>query len=118
MLLLLALTKKELNFIKQLHKTCTLGIRSNGIYSNSYNSNISIPYLGSIQDFYNNSKNIDEIYISDDLSKKIKKELIQFSDLNLIKVRILPELINYEFKNFFISKLINIPIIEINQLPS
>ena len=72
--------------------------------------------MGTIKDFYNNSRNIDEIYISDDISKKLKKELIQFSDLNLIKVRILPELINYEFKNF-LSKLINIPVIEINQLP-
>ena len=109
--------KKGVEFYKTIAQNLHLGIRSNGIYSNSYNSKISIPYLGSIQDFYNNSKNIDEVYISDDLSKKLKKELIQFSDLNLIKVRILPELINYEFKNFFISKLINIPVIEVNQLP-
>ena len=109
--------KKGIEFYKTIVQNLHLGIRSNGVYSNSYNSKISIPYLGSVQDFYNNSKNIDEVYISDDLSKKLKKELIQFSDLNLIKVRILPELINYEFKNFFISKLINIPIIEVNQLP-
>ena len=94
-----------------------MGISTNGVYSNSSKSYIPVPYLGTINDFYKNSKNIDEIYISDDINKKLKKELIQFSDLNLIKVRILPELINYEFKNFFISKLINIPIIEINQLP-
>ncbi len=109
--------KKGIEFYKTIIKNLHLGIRSNGIYSNSYNSKISIPYLGTINDFYKNSKNIDEIYISDDLSKKLKKELIQFSDLNLIKVRILPELLNYEFKNFFISKLINIPVIEVNQLP-
>ena len=109
--------KKGIEFYKTIAQNLHLGIRSKGIYANSLRSNISIPYLGTIKDFYNNSKNIDEIYISDDISKKLKKELIQFSDLNLIKVRILPELINYEFKNFFISKLINIPIIEVNQLP-
>ena len=109
--------KKGVEFYKTIAQNLHLGIRSKGVYSNSFKSNISIPYLGTIHDFYNNSKNIDEVYISDDLSKKLKKELIQFSDLNLIKVRILPELINYEFKNFFISKLINIPVIEINQLP-
>ena len=109
--------KKGVEFYKTIVQNLHLGIRSNGVYSNSFKPNIAIPYLGTINDFYKNSKNIDEIYISDDINKKLKKELIQFSDLNLIKVRILPELINYEFKNFFISKLINIPIIEVNQLP-
>ncbi len=108
---------KGFEFYKTIEKNLHLGIRSNGVYGKSLKSYVSVPYLGTINDFYNNSKNIDEVYISDDLSKKIKKELIEFSDLNLIKVRILPELINYEFKNFFISKLINIPIIEVNQLP-
>tara|TARA_X000000368_G_scaffold329146_1_gene266213 strand:- start:1198 stop:2466 length:1269 start_codon:yes stop_codon:yes gene_type:complete len=109
--------KKGVEFYKTIAQNLHLGIRSKGIYGNSLKSYISVPYLGTIKDFYKNSRNIDEIYISDDISKKLKKELIQFSDLNLIKVRILPELINYEFKNFFISKLINIPVIEINQLP-
>ena len=109
--------KKGIEFYKTIAQNLHLGIRSKGIYGKSLKSNISIPYLGSINDFYNNSKNINEVYISDDLSVRLKKELIEFSDLNLIKVRILPELINYEFKNFFISKLINIPIIEVNQLP-
>ncbi|MFL2612572.1 MAG: exopolysaccharide biosynthesis polyprenyl glycosylphosphotransferase [Flavobacteriaceae bacterium] len=109
--------KKGIEFYKTIAQNLHLGIRSKGIYGESLKSNISIPYLGSINDFYNNSKNINEVYISDDLSVKLKKELIEFSDLNLIKVRILPELMNYEFKNFFISKLINIPIIEVNQLP-
>ncbi len=109
--------KKGIEFYKTIAQNLHLGIRSKGIYCNSFKSNISIPYLGPIKDFYNNSRNIDEIYISDEVNKKLKKELIQFSDLNLIKVRILPELINYEFKNFFISKLINIPVIEVNQLP-
>ena len=109
--------KKGVEFYKTINENLHLGIRSSGIYCNKLRFNDTIPHLGTIDSFFKNSKNINEVYISDDLSVKLKKELIEFSDLNLIKVRILPELINYEFKNFFISKLINIPIIEVNQLP-
>ena len=65
--------KKGIEFYKTIAQNLHLGIRSKGIYANSLRSNISIPYLGTIKDFYNNSKNIDEIYISDDISKKLKK---------------------------------------------
>ena len=73
--------------------------------------------MGKISDFINEIDNYSEVYISDEISSKLKKEIIQECDLNLVKVRILPELVNYEFKNFFISKLIDIPVIEINELP-
>ena len=109
--------KKGIEFYNTIHKNLHLGIRSSGIYNNNFIKEKSIPYLGKINKFYSNSTGISEVYISDDINKNIKKELIEFADLNLIKVRILPELINYEFKNFFISKLINIPVIEVNQLP-
>jgi putative colanic acid biosynthesis UDP-glucose lipid carrier transferase len=109
--------RKGVEFYKTINKNLHLGIRSSGIYNDIFMKKKSIPYLGKIKDFYENSIGISEVYISDDISKKVKKELIEFADLNLLKVRILPELVNYQFKNFFISKLINIPIIEVNQLP-
>ena len=109
--------KKGVEFYNTINNNLHLGIRSTGIYNNNFIKEKSIPYLGKINEFYRNSTGITEVYISDDINKKVKKELIEFADLNLIKVRILPELINYQFKNFFISKLINIPVIEVNQLP-
>ena len=109
--------KKGLDFFKTINNNPHLGIRSKGIYSNSKIKKKEVPFLGEIKNFYKNCEKVSEVYISDDVSKKIKKELIEYADLNLIKVRILPELINYELKNFFISKLINIPVIEVNQLP-
>ncbi len=94
-----------------------LGYRSNGVFYKKSKNKFNIPYMGKISDFFNEIEKYSEAYISDEIPNKVKKEIIQECDLNLVKVRILPELVNYEFKNFFISKLIDIPVIEINELP-
>ena len=109
--------KKGINLYKTILKNPHLGYRSNGIFSNTSLKNDMIPCMGKISEFFLNIHNFSEVYISDEIPKKVKKEIIQECDLNLVKVRILPELVNYEFKNFFISKLIDIPVIEINELP-
>ena len=94
-----------------------LGYRSKGVYYKKSKSKFNIPYMGKISDFFKEIHSYNEVYLSDEIPNKVKKEIIQECDLNLVKVRILPELVNYEFKNFFISKLIDIPVIEINELP-
>jgi len=107
---------------KELFKSITenthLGLRSNGIYSlKKRKKDYKIPYLGVLNNFYQDYNSFDEIFISSKLPYKTQKELIDFCDQNLISVKLLPELANYEFKNFFIKKLYNIPVIEVNQLP-
>ena len=95
-----------------------LGLRSDGIFFyQSKNVNKIVPENGSINKFYNNYKEYNEVFISTKIPLKTQKEIIDFCDRNLISVKLLPELANYEFKNFFIKKLYNIPVIEVNQLP-
>ena len=109
--------KKGINLYNTILKNPHLGYRSNGVFYKKSKSKYNIPYMGKISDFTNEIENYSEVYISDEIPSKVKKEIIQECDLNLVKVRILPELVNYEFKNFFISKLIDIPVIEVNELP-
>ena len=95
-----------------------LGLRSNGIFFyKSMHLDKNVPENGYINKFYNNYEQYDEVFISAKIPMRTQKEIIDFCDRNLISVKLLPELANYEFKNFFIKKLYNIPVIEVNQLP-
>ena len=109
--------KKGINLYNTILSNPHLGYRSKGVFYMKSKSKYKIPYMGKISDFLNQIENYSEAYVSDEIPNKVKKEIIQKCDLNLVKVRILPELVNYEFKNFFISKLVDIPVIEINELP-
>ena len=110
--------KMGVSFYKTIQSNPHLGLRSNGIffYKSKY-LNKNVPKNGSINKFYNNYKQYDEVFISTKIPLKTQKEIIDFCDRNLISVKLLAELANYEFKNFFIKKLYNIPVIEVNQLP-
>jgi len=107
------------NFYKTLKNYPHLGYRSNGIFSfKTKKGKISdIPNLGSLNIFYKNHNQFQEIFISAKVPFSIQKDLIEFCDKKFIPVKLLPELVNYEFKNFFIKKLYNVPVIDINMLP-
>ena len=107
------------NFYKTLKQYPHLGYRSNGIFSFKTKKNKinDIPNLGSFDTFYNNYNQFQEIFISTKIPFTYQKELIEFCDKKFIPVKLLPELVNYEFKNFFIKKFYNIPVIDVNLLP-
>ena len=109
--------KKGIKLYNTILNNPHLGYRSKGVFYRKSKNKFNIPYMGKISDFLNQIENYSEAYISDEIPSKVKKEIIHKCDLNLVKVRILPELVNHEFKNFFISKLIDIPVIEVNELP-
>ena len=107
------------NFYKTIKQYPHLGYRSNGIFSFSTKKNKinDIPNLGSLDAFYNNYTQFHEIFISTKIPFTEQKKLIDFCDKHFVPVKLLPELVNYEFKNFFIKKLYNIPVIDVNLLP-
>ena len=110
--------KMGISFYMTIKNNTHLGLRSNGIYF--YKQKITkydVPINGSIKNFFSNSNTYDEVFISAKLPLTVQKQIIDFCDKSLIAVKLLPELVNYQFKNFFIKKLYNIPVIEVNQLP-
>ena len=110
--------KMGISFYKTIQSNPHLGLRSNGIYFfKSKKPNDKVPEKGSINKFYKCACEYDEVFISSKIPISTQKEVIDFCDKHLISVKLLPELVNYEFKNFFIKKLYNIPVIEVNQLP-
>ena len=107
------------NFYKTLKQYPHLGYRSNGIFSlkNKKGKITDIPNLGSLNIFYKNYNQFQEIFISSKIPHNVQKNLIDFCDKKFIHVKLLPELVNYEFKNFFIKKYYNVPVIDVNLLP-
>ena len=108
------------NFYKTIIQNPHLGYRTNGIFSlkpKKYKNNSDIPTIGSLDHFFKNFAQFQEVFISTKIPFDVQKDLIDFCDKKLIPVKLLPELVNYEFKNFFIKKFYNIPVIDINQLP-
>ena len=107
------------NFYKTLNQYPHLGYRSKGIFRlKTKKAKITdIPNLGSLNVFYKNYKQFQEIFISTKIPYSIQKDLIDFCDKKFIPVKLLPELVNYEFKNFFIKKFYNVPVIDVNLLP-
>jgi len=98
-----------------------LGFRSNGLYNfNNIPSKKSnnISFKGKLNDLDDNIfSKYDVIFFSDKLSANQKSYIIDKADEFNLKVNSIPDLINYDVKNFFISKISSVPYISINDLP-
>tara|TARA_B110000881_G_scaffold211821_1_gene220809 strand:+ start:8239 stop:9621 length:1383 start_codon:yes stop_codon:yes gene_type:complete len=98
-----------------------LGYRSDGLYS--FNSNPSkkindILFKGKINDIDDHVfRKYDVIFFSDKLTEKQKDYIIDKADEFNLKLNSIPDLIHYDVKNFFISKISTVPYISINKLP-
>ena len=107
---------------EELLKFPELGYRSHGLFTfdskvNKKNIN-NIPFQGKIIDLDDSLfKNYDIIFFSEKLSFKEQDYLVQKADEYNLKVNSIPDLVNYDVKNFFISKISSVPYISINKLP-
>ena len=62
-------------------------------------------------------KKYDIIFFSEKLSFNQQDYLVKKADEHNLKVNSIPDLVNYDVKNFFISKISSVPYISINKLP-
>ena len=106
---------------EELLKFPEFGYRSFGLFTfdSNVNKNINnIPFQGKIIDLDDSLfKNYDIIFFSEKLSFKEQEYLVQKADEYNLKVNSIPDLVNHDFKNFFISKISSVPYISINKLP-
>lgn len=96
-----------------------LGYRCEGICTyNSKNKLFSVPFLGKFTDLEESYiSQYDRIYFSSKLKIKSQENIIIIADNLNINVSSIPDLPFYDFKNFFISKISNVPYLRINNLP-
>ena len=110
-----------LDLFNEILKHPELGYRSKGIYGfkkRFSKKKLDIPFLGKLIDFSDDIyKKHDLIFFSEKLSVKAQSFLLQKADEFNLKANIIPELIDYDFNNFFISKIESVPYININKLP-
>jgi putative colanic acid biosynthesis UDP-glucose lipid carrier transferase len=107
------------DLFNEILKFPELGYRAKGVYSyNKKNKPNSVAYLGSFKDLSDDQiSQFDRIFFSNKISLKAQENIILKADKLNIKVSYIPDLVFYDFKNFFISKISTVPYVSINKLP-
>ena len=110
-----------LDLFNEILKYPELGYRANGIYSfdkNLNKKNTNIPFLGKLKKLSDDIfKQNNTIFFSDKLSLKAQTFILKKADEFNLKANIIPDLVDHDFRNFFISKIESVPYININKLP-
>ena len=110
-----------LDLFNEILKYPELGYRANGIYSfdkNLNKKNTNIPFLGKLKKLSDDIfKQNNTIFFSDKLSLKAQAFILNKADKFNLKANIIPDLVDHDFRNFFISKIESVPYININKLP-
>jgi putative colanic acid biosynthesis UDP-glucose lipid carrier transferase len=97
-----------------------LGYRCEGVYSYSKKTKLkaNVPHLGYFTSLSDEKvMEYDRIFFSQKLQKKSQEKIISIADRLNLKVSSIPDLVFYDVKNFFISKISTVPYISINNLP-
>lgn len=96
------------------------GIRVKGFFSDKQleNTQQEFPVLGELEDlFKHDEKEIDFIYISEKVSRKMKNQIVHYADTHLMKVKLLPEIKLDVLKSLVLQRYENISVIDLNHLP-
>jgi putative colanic acid biosynthesis UDP-glucose lipid carrier transferase len=110
--------KLGFNLFKVLSKKTHYGIRCQGIFGTTDDPNINLPYLGDYDDFLKSDfQNIDFIYVSEKVPKRILNKIIASADLHLKKVKLLPEIKTDALKSLVLRRFDSVPIIDLNKIP-
>ena len=110
-----------LDLYNEILKYPELGYRTKGIYGfkkKFSKEKLNIPFLGKVIELSDDIfKNYDMIFFSEKLSSKAQLHLLSKADEFNLKANVIPDLVEYDFNNFFISKIESVPFININKLP-
>ena len=110
-----------LDLYNEILKYPELGYKAKGIYGfkkKFSKEKLNIPFLGKVIELSDDIfKNYDMIFFSDKLSLKAQVYLLSKAEEFNLKANVIPDLVEYDFNNFFISKIESVPFININKLP-
>jgi len=80
--------------------------------------NTNTPFLGKLKKLSDDIfKQNNTIFFSDKLSSRAQTFILNKADEFNLKANIIPDLVDHDFRNFFISKIESVPYININKLP-
>ena len=110
-----------LDLYNEILKYPELGYRAYGIFGfkkRPAKKSLNFPFLGKLmnlsEDIY---KRYDVIFFSEKLPIDIQSFLLSKAEKHNLKANVIPELVDHDFNNFFISKIESVPYININKLP-
>ena len=110
-----------LDLFNEILKYPELGYRARGIYSFDKNLNkkkLDIPFLGKLKKISEDIfKENNIIFFSDKLSDKAQRFILSKADEYNLQANVIPDLVDHDFRNFFIKKVESVPYININNLP-
>ena len=119
--MIVGINSHGLDLYNEILKNPEFGYRASGIFGYSkrpVKKGVDFPFLGKLKKYNDDIyKNFDVIFFSEKLPYKIQSFLLSKANQFNLKANVIPELVDYDFNNFFIKKIESVPYININKLP-